>query len=69
MVFVYQLILVVKLGIVKVYAQLAIKDMQSHLDNVLLLTCHAKQQIPMDNVLHAIQAMYFIKRIALLFLS
>lgn len=64
-----QLILVVKHGTTKGYAPLATKDIQSHLGNVLLLIYHVKQQILMASVHHVIQAMFFIKRTALLYQS
>lgn len=65
--YVHLLIQAVKLGITKGYAPLVTKDTQFHLANVLLLTCHAKHQILMVNVHHAILVMFFIKRIVLLF--
>lgn len=58
---------IAKHGIIKDHVTLAIRDIYYLLENVLFQIYHAKQQIQMGNVHHAIQDMSCIKKVVLFF--
>ena len=58
---------IAKHGIIKDYVTLAIRDIYYLLESVLFQIYHAKQQIQMGNVHHAIQDMSCIKKVVLFF--